>query len=1040
MSTTLSIRGRRLSTLAAAFFVAAALLVQGVAAAPAADAAPVTVTVPHSSTTTVRGTPERTFYSGTWGATSRSHYATTGASFEIVFTGNTIQLTGLTDVGHGTGRVFVDDAEVGIVNYRAAKNTTARVLFTKSGLTEAPHTLRVQVEGGYIDHSAAIITSEVNDSEILDDLPALYREGAARIQSDYTQASWPEFQNALTVAANLGDGGTRAERDAAIQALRNATAALVEIKGLRDLIADYTTRVPSEFTSESWSGFASALANAGTVVETSNATRAAVVEAKTALQNAAGNLITLSQGSFQTITNNSFWTDTDGNPIYSQGGGIFRFGDTYYWYGVHYQEAEAYSSSPSKAYATSTFASIPVYSSKDLVNWKFENDVATRDTPINVPESKGHYFAQMKTMADAIWVGRLGVAYNENTGRYTLYVQSGQNFDPTSQQRGMVLMLQGDSPTDDFDYANIQPQIVNSPTRSTGDQTVFTDDDGTDYLIFSNSSGRANAFISKLSDSDSLTIEPAVRVGYVEAGREGNAMFKLNGKYYMLTSDLHGWNASANHVIESQTSAIQGTYTPEYTLPGSEKDYSLVSQTGFFVTVHGTKQDTVLYAGDRWSDFAWNGLGYNQWVPLSMSDGKPTFNSLSNWEFNAVTGEWRVGAGNNYVLNPDFAADRVPVTTVTGWKTTVDGGFSANPFVSNSSPGADSSRFALKLGNADKFSGSVSQQNSAPTGVYNLTAKVNTAAGLDYARIVVRGAEGESYSLDINQATDGWKTVDLKDLKLSGGAPNVSIEARSSGGNQSVQVDSLSLTRQEVDHNGLQAAYEASKDAVVSHFTTGSWQPFSAARDTAVAVLEAGTSTQAEIDAAAAALTSAQAGLASAVTSIDLSTTKTAYGIGEAFHTASLKVTATRADGSSTVLTPDQYTVTGFASAQAAELTLTVAANADQVTVGGATVAATVAVSVLETWNAQSTYVADKKVLHNGAVWLASWWTKGQAPGDPYGPWQEIRQENGTAVWTPSRIFVAGDVVTYEGHRYVAKWWTRNQAPGNTSGPWKPAT
>ena len=37
-----------------------------------------------------------------------------------------------------------------------------------------------------------------------------------------------------------------------------------------------------------------------------------------------------------TIYNDTFWKDTSGKNIYSQGGGIFKFGDTYYWYGVHY--------------------------------------------------------------------------------------------------------------------------------------------------------------------------------------------------------------------------------------------------------------------------------------------------------------------------------------------------------------------------------------------------------------------------------------------------------------------------------------------------------------------------------------------------------------------------------------------------------------------------------------------------------------------------------------------------------------------------------
>lgn len=88
-------------------------------------------------------------------------------------------------------------------------------------------------------------------------------------------------------------------------------------------------------------------------------------------------------------------------------------------------------------------------------------------------------------------------------------------------------------------------------------------------------------------------------------------------------------------------------------------------------------------------------------------------------------------------------------------------------------------------------------------------------------------------------------------------------------------------------------------------------------------------------------------------------------------------------------------------------------------------------------WDATQVYVAGDTVSHDGAVFEAMWWTRGQEPGDPYGPWQEIAvAPDGTALWTPSRVFVAGDVVLHDGVRYVAQWWTRNQEPG--ASPWGP--
>lgn len=55
----------------------------------------------------------------------------------------------------------------------------------------------------------------------------------------------------------------------------------------------------------------------------------------------------------QVIHNDVFWDTADGTPIYSQGGGVFRFIDpetnemAYFWYGSHFYEAEQYRKDPS---------------------------------------------------------------------------------------------------------------------------------------------------------------------------------------------------------------------------------------------------------------------------------------------------------------------------------------------------------------------------------------------------------------------------------------------------------------------------------------------------------------------------------------------------------------------------------------------------------------------------------------------------------------------------------------------------------------------
>ncbi|WP_223167641.1 family 43 glycosylhydrolase [Nonomuraea sp. SYSU D8015] len=651
-------------------------------------------------------------------------------------------------------------------------------------------------------------------------LAGLYDNVSRYSAADYTASSWAAFSSARdSLTQRGGDDATTREK------LQRAADGLVMVRGLKSLVADYKTRPAGKYTSDSWVPFAKALANADGVAADASATASEVAAAKTALTTAAGNLVAADEGTFQTITNDVFWNDTSGNPIYSQGGGVFKFGDTYYWYGVHYTGAELYRANPTRKYdGDVTFVSIPVYSSKDLVNWKFENRVATRSTSL----------ASGATLGQAGWVGRLGVSYNENTGKYVLVVQA---YLPAMGGDG-VLFLRGDSPTDTFDYAYFQTQVVNSPTTGTGDQTVFTDEDGKDYLIFSNREGRSRAFVAKLRESDSLRVEPAVQIGYNSAGREGNAMFKLDGKYYHAASDLHGWNTSVTHVIESTTSNIQGAYTGEYTLAGTEMDYSHVTQTGFFVTVKGTKQNTVIYAGDRWADFAWNGIGYNQWMPVTKTGARPQFHSVSQWQFNATTGEWRVGPANNYALNPNFQADRIIVSQVQGWTNFRESG--PTSLVTNVDGGANGSRFALRIGATQSYAGGVRQQITVPAGVYRLSAFARTTGSLSAAQVTITDAGGSSRTLNI-PASSGWTRRELAEIPVSAGTATITIRAAS--GNGYLFVDDLGLVRTSGDTPPGQRyeAETASTVATVSFESTGVWTTW--ATKTVTVPLNAGGNT-----------------------------------------------------------------------------------------------------------------------------------------------------------------------------------------------------
>jgi hypothetical protein len=457
----------------------------------------------------------------------------------------------------------------------------------------------------------------------------------------------------------------------------------------------------------------------------------------------------------QIIQNDVFWKDLSGNPIYSQGGGVFKFADTYYWYGVKYEGAVTYCKNPAKKVANAVFSAVTCYSSKDLVNWKFENNVLSAETG--------------GTLDPSIWVGRLGVAYNGNTKKYVLVTQY-QGTPNTTQ-----LFATCSTPGGKFTIDHTQAVIENVVNNNAGDQTIFVDDDGKAYLVFSNQNGRANTYVAPLRASDFLAVEPAKKV-FGGAGREGNCMFKYKGRYYICSSDLHGWNAS--HCYYISATDIFGPYSTEAIMENTDLDFCHVTQTGFFITVNGTKDTTVLFCGDRWSDFAGNGLGYNQWCPLSFNGNLPVFNSLSQFKIDAEAGTWNTEMGNNYLLNPSFEADRVSQTSLAGWTN-----------AANASGSHASGNFCLQ-----QTASGTSYQNisNIPNGTYTLTAWVQSSGGQTTCNVFATNFGGSEMSYTINKAISSWTQISIPGIIITNGKCQVGIYSVANANNW-CKIDDISL-------------------------------------------------------------------------------------------------------------------------------------------------------------------------------------------------------------------------------------------------------
>jgi beta-xylosidase len=501
------------------------------------------------------------------------------------------------------------------------------------------------------------------------------------------------------------------------------------------------------------------------------------------------------------IKNDIFWNTKDGQPIYSQGGGIFRFADPatgqkkYYWYGVHYLEAENYRNTPSVTQTHPMFQSVTCYSSTDLVNWTFVGDVLTKD--------------EVNQSGRKTWVGRLGVAYISQLKKYAMFVQHG----------GHVLITVSDSPAGPFVWhqeISMEPMIG---TTNTGDQTVFTDEDtGKSYLIYSYGRGRNKIYVSEIGVKDGkVNLLDCTQVFRGES-REGNCMFKYNKRYYMCASNIYGWDASYAYFLVADN--IRGPYTPAnnmQVMDGCADDYAHVTQTGFFVTIKGSKQETVVYCGDRWCDFAGNGLGYNQWCPLSFDGKTPHFNSLSSWDMDAHTGKWKVAADNNYVKNGSFEADRRDIPSLvkpvqqqlTGWATTVIEGNAievgdANSPVLNHINSENDRKIvvgekSLNISDKISFKRKVSQMiASSPDvkledGFYTLTARMKNSNGFTQLEMYAE-SNGKILKISIAGENAVWQTIRITNIPVRAGKVEIGFMAEGAA-NAFCYVDDVSLVK-----------------------------------------------------------------------------------------------------------------------------------------------------------------------------------------------------------------------------------------------------
>jgi beta-xylosidase len=346
------------------------------------------------------------------------------------------------------------------------------------------------------------------------------------------------------------------------------------------------------------------------------------------------------------------WPDDKGAHINAHGGGVWFENGTYYWFGEHKVEGGA---------GNVALVGVHVYASTDLYNWKDEG-IALRVS--EDPASK---------LAKGCIIERPKVLRNPKTGKYVMWFHHeliGKSYDASlsgvavaDKITGPYTYLESFRPNAGVWPANFpedqrkllspeeEQKLANAGLRGdyvpewgrdmvlrrdfqggqmARDMTLFLDDDGKAYHIYSSESN-STLHISLLSDD---FLKPAGR--YVRifplAFNEAPAMFKRNGRYFLMSSGCTGWAPNAARLASA--SHISGPWT-DHGNPcvGTEdqKKFTFHSQSTFVLPVQG-KKDAFIFMADRWNPG--NAIdGRYIWLPVQFrEDGLPFLEWKDSWD------------------------------------------------------------------------------------------------------------------------------------------------------------------------------------------------------------------------------------------------------------------------------------------------------------------------------------------------------------------------------------------------------------------------
>jgi hypothetical protein len=312
------------------------------------------------------------------------------------------------------------------------------------------------------------------------------------------------------------------------------------------------------------------------------------------------------------------WLDTAGQPINAHGGGMLFHKGTYYWYGEN-KGGRTWLPESTKAWDgyRVDVTGIRCYSSKDLLHWKDEGLVLKA-----APDDPASDLHPSKVCE------RPKVVFNPRTKKFVMWM----HIDSEDYKAARAGVAVADRATGPFTYL----ESVRPEGQDSRDQTLFQDDDGKAYRIYS-SENNDTTYISLLTDDYLKHSGKFARV-FEKRRMEAQAVFKRAGKYWFIASDCTGWDP--NPARSAVADSIWGPWT-ELGNPcrGPGETGTFGGQSAFVFPVAG-KTNAFIFMADRWNKTNLVDSRY-VWLPLQFNDRQPLVEWIQSWDlsfFEANTG------------------------------------------------------------------------------------------------------------------------------------------------------------------------------------------------------------------------------------------------------------------------------------------------------------------------------------------------------------------------------------------------------------------